>query len=139
MTVTVSLRITSPESPVEPIVSSLGLEPSRASSKGYPRTDPKGNPLKGTWDKSFAVFPLHRNERVFLGEILANCERVLSSRAGALKAIRDAGGTTELFIGWFLERSGGDTLSSDLLSALAKLGLDLSFDIYPADAESDQA
>ena len=41
------------------------------------------------------------------------------------------GGSTELFVGWFLERDGGDVFPHRLLTELGKLGLDLSLDIYP--------
>jgi hypothetical protein len=133
MTVTVSLRITSPVMPAALIVSGVGMTPSRAWSKGDARTTPKGQPLEGVRYSSYATFPLVRKRRSLLTDVLAECEERLADRATVFEAIRGTGGTTELFIGWFLDRSGGDTLPTSLMMSLAKLGLALSFDIYPSD------
>lgn len=138
MTVTVSLRISSPVMPAALIVSGVGMTPSRAWSKGDARTTPKGQPLEGVRDSSYATFPLIRKRRSLLTDVLAECAERLADRATVFEAIRNGGGTTELFIGWFLDRSGGDTLPTSLMMSLAKLGLALSFDIYPSDSASTQ-
>jgi hypothetical protein len=134
MTVTVSLRITSPVMSAGAMVAAIGMSPSRAWSKGEARSTPIGNPLEGVRDLSYASFPLVRKQRSLLSHVLAKCEGQLADRAAILEVIRESGGTTELFIGWFLDRSGGDTLPPRLMMSLANLGLALSFDIYPSEA-----
>jgi hypothetical protein len=133
MTVSVSLRITSSALSAEQIVSSVGMTAAKAWSKGESRKTPKGQPLEGLREYSYATFPLFQKQRLLLSDVLKQCETQLADRATILKTIRDSGGTTELFVGWFLEQSGGDTLSSNLMMALADLGLALSLDVYPAD------
>jgi hypothetical protein len=54
--------------------------------------------------------------------------------APVLDRLRETGAEVELFVGRFLERDGGDKLPSDLLGALAKLGLAFSLDVYEPDA-----
>jgi hypothetical protein len=111
----------------------VGLTPTRSWSVGEPRSTPKGTPLEGIWRDSYATFDVWPTDRAWLNEALEQCVALLLDRAEALKEIRATGGKTELFVGWFLERSGGDSLPSALLSSLASLGLDLALDVYPAD------
>lgn len=135
MTVSVSLRITSPSMSADQIISSVGMPASRSWSKGDLRMTPKGGQLEGTRDNSYATFTLFQKQRLLLSDVLAKCEAQLADRVALFNAIQNDGGTTELFVGWFLERSGGDTLSSGLLAALGSLGLALSLDIYAADSQ----
>lgn len=132
MTVTVSLRITSSAITADEIALLMGLTPSRHWNVGEARTTPKGQVLEGVWETSYATFRLVDKQRSTLSQVLSTCERQLVDRAEVLEQIRKAGGTSELFVGWFLERDGGDTLPSELLRGLANLGLDLSLDVYAA-------
>lgn len=136
MRVTVSLRITSPAITADEIASLVGLDPSRHWNVGEARTTPKGQVLEGARKTSYATFRLVDKQRAWLSEVISTYERELADRAAVLEEIRNAGGTTELFVGWFLERSGGDTLPSALLRALGSLGLDLSLDVYPSDSQA---
>lgn len=55
MTITVSLRITSPVMPAAWIVSGVGMTPTRTWSKGDATTTPKGKPLEGVRNSSYAT------------------------------------------------------------------------------------
>ncbi|WP_448101165.1 hypothetical protein [Luteibacter jiangsuensis] len=134
---TISLRLFSEEVGAEAMLSGVGLEASVTHEKGAPRQTPKGTPLDGVYSASFAVFPLVKNDHRWLSESIAECVARLTHAQDLFTRIKAAGGRAELFIGWFLSGSSGDILASSLLLQVANLGLDLSFDIYPADAAEE--
>lgn len=133
----VSLRIEHPSMDPDDLTSRLGREPKRAWRAGSPRTTSRGRPLQGTNATSFWVVTLVDGEwpKTPIATALAEVVKDLESHAGVLHQVRAEGGRAELFVGWFFdEGNSGDELPASLLSDLGRLGLDLSFDVYPADA-----
>jgi len=116
------------------MLATIGLEASVTWNKGDIRHTPKGRALEGVYDQSFAVFPLLKNDDGWLSESIVECINRLKHARDFFARIKGTGGRAELFVGWFLSQGGGDTLSSALLLEVSSLGLDLSFDVYPADA-----
>ncbi|HVI53487.1 MAG TPA: DUF4279 domain-containing protein [Luteibacter sp.] len=136
MTISVSLRIFSQDLTAADIVASLNLTPTRQWTKGEIRTAPSGRVLDGVWENTYVTFRLMDGQRIGLADALSSCVRQLDHLASVLDKLRQRGAKTELFVGWFLDKDGGDALPSDLLVALSNLGLDLSLDVYTADTHS---
>jgi hypothetical protein len=137
MRISVSLRIVSHSLTADDIVASLGLTSTRQWTKDEIRTSPSGLVLDGVWGNTYVAFRLIDRERIGLADALSSCTRQLDHLAPVLDRLRETGAEVELFVGWFLERDGGDKLPSDLLEALAKLGLALSLDVYGPDPPKD--
>lgn len=131
MTSTISLRVTSTSMSSDEIASGLPWVPQRKWSIGEARMSPSGAPSGGTRDHTYATFCLTEKRREWLSSVLAECIAMVDPYRSFLEKIRASGGRTELFVGWFLERGGGDVLPHRLLLQMAELGLDLSLDIYP--------
>lgn len=100
---------------------------------------PSGAPSGGTRDHTYATFRLTEKRREWLSSVLAECIAMVDPHRSFLEKIRASGGRTELFVGWFLERCGGDVLPHRLLLQMAELGLDLSLDIYPEENGSSDS
>jgi len=135
---TISLRLRSNVISADTMISAVEMTPSFAWNKGEFRLLPHGKDLNSVKQDSYATFELFRSNHRWLPELISDSvKRLTAHRDFFLQLKNDEGGSAELFIGWFLSRSGGDTLPSDLLLEVANLGLDLSFDIYPADAAEE--
>ena len=134
MTLTISLRVRSAVLSADAITTGLGWVPTMMWSVGEAHRNPNGDSLGGIRDHSYATFNLFRKQRTWLSDALGECAEKISPHRAFLKHIRDQGGSTELFVGWFLERDGGDTLPHQLLLELGNLGLDLALDVYPEGA-----
>jgi hypothetical protein len=120
------------------MISSVGMKPSSAWNKGESLHLPHGRPFDSPRKQSFAAFDLLSNDKRPLPELILECTRRLRTLQPFFAELKSDGGMAELFIGWFLSRSGGDTLSSALLLDVGSAGLDLSFDIYPADGMEEE-
>ena len=131
MTVTISLRITSQALCADAIEDALGRVSSIKWSKGDARATPSGKVLHGVRTDSYANFLLVEKSRVWLSLALNDCNTQLAKHREFFSKIRREGGRAELFVGWFLERDGGDVLPYKLLAGIAALELDLSLDVYP--------
>ncbi|MET4677731.1 MULTISPECIES: hypothetical protein [unclassified Luteibacter] len=130
----ISLRLTSFIIPADFMISTVGMTPLFAWNKGESRLLPYGKELNSVKENSYASFRLFENDDRWLPEMLSeSVERLRIHRNFFHQLKNDEGGRAEFFIGWFLSRSGGDTLPSSLLLEVANLGLDLSFDIYPGE------
>jgi len=57
------------------------------------------------------------------------CDELLEHKA-LFRRVRDNGGHTDFFIGWFTSNNSGETFDSELLGKLVELGIDLDFDVY---------
>lgn len=120
------------------MIAVVGMVPSFAWNKGESRLLPHGKELNCVKKNSYATFRLYKSEERWLPELLSESVARLSAHREFFRQLKsDDGGRAEFFIGWFLSRSGGDTLPSALLLEVADLGLDLSFDVYPGD-ETEQ-
>jgi hypothetical protein len=136
---TISLRLTSSTTSADTMISAVGMKPSSAWNKGESILLPRGRPFDSPRKQSFAAFDLLSKDKRPLPELILECTRRLRTLQPFFAELKsEDGGMAELFIGWFLSRSGGDTLSSSLLLEVGSVGLDLSFDIYPADGTEEE-
>lgn len=128
----ISLRLTSSVIRADTMISTIGMTPSFAWNQGESRLMPHGKRLSSVKKNSYATFELVGTNDRWLPELLTESVAMLSKHRDFFHLLKNGeGGGAEFFVGWFLSRSGGDTLSSALLVDVANLGLDLSFDIYP--------
>jgi len=135
----ISLRLMSSVITADSMIAVVGMVPSFAWNKGESRLLPHGKELNSVKKISYATFQLYRSEERWLPELLSESVARLSAHREFFRQLKgDADGRAELFIGWFLSRSGGDTFPSTLLLDVADLGLDLSFDVYPGDETDEQ-
>lgn len=126
----VSLRIFSQTVAPAEICGQLGLEPERKHTIGEPRTNPKGVPLGGVYDRNYCSFDLISQADEELHEMLERvCDGLLQHKS-LFHRIEEERGRSEFFIGWFSTGNTGDTFSNALLSKLGALRIDLAFDVY---------
>lgn len=134
----IGLRLTSSAIRADTMISTIGMTPKFAWNKGESRLMPHGKQLNSVKKNSYATFELVRSDDRWLPELLSESVARLAMHRDFFHQLKNSeGGGAEFFIGWFLSRSGGDTLSSALLLDVANLGLDLSFDIYPGDVAEE--
>lgn len=100
---------------------------------GDARTTPRGKSLPGIRKGSYISLRIADRTRAWLSDVISDCIDVLESRRGVLEELRSNGASLELFVGWSLERSGGDSLTPELMERMARLGVSLALDIYPSE------
>lgn len=133
----ISLRLVHPSVDLSPCSKEFGLEPSRQWIAGEPRTTPRGNPLGGLRCESYWTAPLNISSSNRLVGALADIAQWLEAHETFMVNHAGSGGTAELFIGFFLERSStGFSLDPELLAKYSRLGVALDFDMYGPDDES---
>jgi hypothetical protein len=127
----ISLRFRHPRRELSGCSSEFGLMPTRQWSAGQGRTSPRGEPLKGLWDESYWTTSLEIEPDEAIEIALARIAQWLSHHAPFLSTHSISGGSTGLFIGFFLEGfNSGFSLEPSLLAQYTSLGVALEFDLY---------
>lgn len=126
----VSLRVFSHSVSPDEICAQLELEPKWQHKIGEPRMNPKGIPLGGVYDSSYCSFNLIRLNDEELHEMFGRIVDDLFHHKALFHRVRDEGGRSEFFIGWYSPGNTGDTFSHDLLVKLGELRIDLALDVY---------
>lgn len=133
-----SLRLRHPDArDLDALLRRWSLDPTRSWRAGEARATPKGNLLGGIHRESYAATRLPLSDSSTLADALAAIMSTLAPLKPELAAFTDDGGKIELFVSWFFEANGGDTLDWRLLAALAECQIDLALDIYPNPPRSD--
>jgi len=132
----VSLRISHPAINPDAITKKLGLQPFRKWMAGERRSTPRGNTLKGINKETYWVAELHREKyllsrKMVLEDFLAEQLVRFQKMGKYFGHIRKTGGQVEFFVGLFCDKNMGAEVPCLLLAGMGKLGIDLSFDIYP--------
>ena len=132
-----ALRVFHPAMAPDAITAALGMSPNHAWRAGDPHVARDGTP-RGVRAQSYWAARLSASQwpPTPLAAAIDAWAGKLAPRAPFLRRVRAEGGGAELFIGWFLADQGGDTLPAELLARVAALGLDLAFDIYPAQGKA---
>lgn len=133
----ISLRLDHPSRDPDEFTAALGMEPDRVWRAGEPHATRKDGPLEGLRHESFWTATMAEGAWPprELGDSLSGVLDRLEDKASFFAELSRSGGNAEFFIGWFIDGGNrGDILEHGLLGRLARLGLDLSFDIYPGDA-----
>ena len=130
-----SLRLRHPAWDPMEATTTLKLAPSRSWRAGDARKSPKGDILNGFREASYWTTNLSKgnSKQIKLRDALANAVAVtqLDPHTKFFVDFAACGGKSEFFIFWFFdEGNSGDVLDWRLLERLARLRMDLSFDIY---------
>lgn len=134
----ISLRASHSTLAPEVIVSALRMRPAIAQSSGGLRMSRRGEIPNTMAKETFVLFGLSCRSRDSLESSLRKWTTYLESRKRAIDKLRRLRVRLEFFVGVFLEGSSGLLLDSQLSATLGDLGVDLSFDIYPADLQKQQ-
>jgi hypothetical protein len=129
----VSLRFFSPIIAPSEICKQLGLDPEWQNTIGEPRTTPKGVPLGGVYKNSYCCFSFNQQEDEELSDMLNRIVDDLIQHKDLFSRIRDNGGRSEFFVGWYSSGNTGDTFSYELLNKISALQIDLALDVYGGD------
>ena len=129
----VSLRITHPKMSPEEICKTLGLKAKHKGKVGMPRKTPKGTSLEGVYEYTYCTFGLKHPQKIGLEEFLKSCNEKFYKHKEYFDLINSTGGKLEYFIGWFFDRSSGETFDLELLRQLADLGIELGLNVYGGD------
>jgi hypothetical protein len=131
----VSFRVQHPSMDPQDITTALGWEPRRAWKAGEPRTTPKGKTLTGTNLNTYWYTVLSRGDAPPF-KLAVELDRLLdelAARREFLHRVRAEGGSSEFFIGWFLQSQAGETFQHSTLAKMADLHIDLALDTYAPD------
>ena len=126
----ISLRVTTKVIDPSEICIRLGLEPEWQHKIGEPRTTPKGVLLEGVYESSYCCFSYERQHDEELHEMLDRIINNLMQHKDIFCLIRDSGGRSEFFVGWYSLGNTGDTFGYELLSKISELRIDLALDVY---------
>ncbi|NGO51922.1 DUF4279 domain-containing protein [Allomesorhizobium camelthorni] len=128
----VSLRLIHPSMDPDEITTALQMEPKRAWKAGEPRTTPKGTPIAGVFRQTYWYANVCEG-RMPPQELAEELDQVLDGLIpyqAFLTRLREEGGRSEFFVGFYLGDQAGETYPSTMLAKMAALGLDLSLDNY---------
>lgn len=126
----VSLRIFCDLPNLDQLCRASGFEPKVLHLIGSQRLSLKGLPMEGSYPRSFCSIPIEIQPGEELSEfLLRKCDE-FESNDHIFKEINLSGGRCEFFIGWYSVGNTGDVFSSELLSKIGRLGIDISLDVY---------
>lgn len=126
----VSLRLFTKTVEPDEICALLGLGAKWKNKIGEPRVNPKGTPIGGFYESSYCSFRLVQIDGERLHDMLNRVAENLAKHKQLFHRIRDEGGRTEFFVGWYSPGNTGDTFSHGLLEKFADLKIDLALDVY---------
>ena len=135
-TYSITLRVFHPNIDPAEITRALALKPKRAWKAGDSRQTPRGTPLEGFYRESYWFSDLipdgeHSSEGTLIEEYLDHFANQFAPSREFFARVRSEGGRVEFFIGMYGAQNYGFELSPSLLSAVAEIGLSLTFDVYP--------
>lgn len=130
----ISIRIKSYiTDPIE-ISDTLKLKPDFINKINELRVDKKGNLLGGIYKHSSCIARIsEKMDFKEFEETVKDLVNEFSEHKELFQKIREEGGSSEFFIGWFTGFNSGFVLDYSLLKQVGELGIDLSFDIYGED------
>lgn len=139
MSVVASFRVRQKGGDLTFLAALLDLPAVAQWARGDARSTPRGKPLPGVRKDSYISLRIADRNRAWLSDAINDCIDVLEPHREILEELRSKGANLELFVGWFLDRSGGDSLAPELMLRLARLGVSLSLDVYPSECHTDDA
>jgi Domain of unknown function (DUF4279) len=134
---TVSLRVRHPSEPPSVVTKALQLNPQYSWQAGDRRVTPAGALLSGRHTRSYWSREVGSGETV--EETLKIALGVLHSRRSSLQALLAAGHSIELYLGWFATSGAVSILTSDMLTELSTLGIDVALAVYPPNSPKETA
>jgi hypothetical protein len=125
-----SLRMEHPDADLSAVCGKLDLVPARAWRAGEPRITPAGNPLAGTYERSYCTIDIKHGANELPCEALRGLVKRLMSKKELLEELSGTGGNFNVFIGWYSNGNSGERFDWSVLRDLADLKLSLDLDIY---------
>lgn len=130
----ISLRIKSYKTDPSEICDSLKLRPKIMNKINELRVDNKGTLLGGVYEYSYFISRVcEKKDFKQFEEAVKKLLNEFSEHKELFQNIRQEGGSSEFFIGWFTGFNSGFVLDYSLLKQMGELGIDLNFDIYGED------
>lgn len=137
--ISISLRVNHPSKSAIEICTRLDLQPFSSWSVGCPRYMTDGRLIFASASETYCGFKIpgllekemQEIDGGDLDERLWTAAQFLEPKGDFLREIVETGGRNEFFIGCFFDRMSGETLQWQVLSALAKLRIDVALNLYP--------
>src|SRR5947209_6983022 len=111
-----SLSIRHPNIDPDEISSAVHFTPKRMTRAGAPRTTPKGDPLKCTYEFSHWMYEFDVGKASELGIILERLIAQLQAHELFFHRVVEEGGAVELFCGVFADGNWDEVISHSLMS-----------------------
>ena len=127
--IAISIRVRHPALSAQDITGMLNSEPTRGVSVGTNRLSPTGQALEGTYPETLWIKRLDIQDSS-LRNAIETTLAIVESSPDATVNISQGGGRVEFFVGWFVDGNVGDVLPHALLDRIARLHIDLHFDVY---------
>jgi hypothetical protein len=124
----VSLQVWHPDADPEYIVAGLDLPPRRYWKVGDQRTTPNGDLLDGENPTTYCIFDLGDGEDKELSSFLEEILVKLEIHAAFIWQLRRTGGKVSFFVLWTPGDHRGESFDVDLLSSMARIGIDLGIE-----------
>jgi hypothetical protein len=108
------------------------MTPKVAHAVGAPRTTATGQALDGLYKETFCVFSLIDRQGGWFEDGVSELLPSLATHREFLKSIADTGGSSELYVGVFVDdgESAGFTLRVETMAALADLRVQIAAEYY---------
>jgi hypothetical protein len=125
----VAFTVSHPNADPECISAAIGLSPRRYWRVGDQRVALNGAELDGTYSSTYCVFDLEDCAGRELSDFIGQMIRSLETCTEFIWQLRRTGGRASFYVLWEPGDHRGDTFDVELLSNLARVGIDL--DIEP--------
>lgn len=124
----VALTVSHPDADPKSIIAAIGLPPRRQWNIGDQRTALNGTLLNGKYPSSYCVFDLEGGAGRELSDYLGQMTKVLARCAPFIRKLRETGGKASFYVSWEPGDHRGDTFPVELLSDMARAGIDLGIE-----------
>jgi hypothetical protein len=123
----VSLQVFHPSADPADIARRLGRPAVRSWSVGESRHTPVGTPLPGAYRETYCAFDIAQGEDGELARCLSAAVADLQDATSLFHELRASGGRANFYVSWTTGERG-EIFSTDLLSSIAELGVDLGIE-----------
>ncbi len=125
-----SLRLRHPTESVESLVLDIGVSPIILQSLGEQRQTLSGTLLEGVYEQSYCNYNLARRKPGYFVDELEQWIVRLEDFRDIFSKIKRENGRIDIYVGVFVESTGGFMLSSKAMISLGSLGIDLDVEYY---------
>jgi hypothetical protein len=126
----VSLRVTHPSLHPAAISNELNMTARYSWMVGEQRKTPKGTPLDGAYRESYCSFDIGGAGDGELAGCLSQAVEKLKNHHEFLRKLRSSGGSAMFYAFWYPNGDTGEVFKTDLLLAMAHLGIGLGINVY---------
>ena len=131
----IAIRFRHPTMNLQRFSNLIGIPPSIIWKNGDRKTTPKGNEIDGYRTSSFCSIKVPLDSCDSLQSAIVAAISLMVNHRIAIRRMQARGGSTSLFVGWFFEFDGGDTLDQETISKMADLRVALELNVYDTRAD----